>query len=215
MKSLVLYSTIVGGFYANNENLERAISVARTSVGDDVWKKGFSGKDAAGATAAAVTQLNELGITPVKVEGELKNVSYVENKDNTGNVYPKLRVDIKNGEDEMFLSLDLKSDVAQRLIVKLDNCKQGDHIKVSAWATPVQKGDRTFINHAASLKNSNNEEVKANPDFSVDLKKNIETLENTLKAAGINDTKVISAAKTNKRIEAHKEKLLDIEKRFK
>lgn len=215
MKSLVLYSTIVGGFYAHNEKLEKAIGVARSNVGDDVWKKGFSGKDSEGATLAAMTELNTAGITPVKVEGDLKNVSFVENKDSSGNVYPKLRVDIQNGEDEILLSLDLKSDVAQRLIAKLDNCQPGDHIKVSAWASPVEKGERTFINHAASVKNVHGNEVKANPGFSEDIKNQTNNLENTLKAAGINDSKVISAAKTNKRIEAHKDKLLNIQNRFK
>lgn len=215
MKSLVVYSTIVGGFFAHTENLEKSMGEARTNVGDDVWKKGFSGKDSAGATVAAMTKLNEANITPVKVEGELKNVSFVENKDNAGNVYPKLRVDIQSGEDDILLSLDLKSDVAQRLIAKLDNCKPGDHVKLSAWASPVERGDRTFINHAASIKNGNGDEVKANPDFSSNIKKQTDTLESTLKAAGVNDTKVIFAAKTNKRIEAHKEKLLNIQDRFK
>lgn len=214
MKSLVLYSTIVGGFYAHNENLEKAINIARSNVGDDVWKKGFSGKDTAGATMAALTEFKEAGIDPVHVEGELKKVSFVENKDNAGNTYPKLRVDIQNGDEDMVLSLDLKSDVAQRLIVKLDNCQPGDHVKLAAWASPVEKGDRTFINHAASIKNGAGEEVKANPNFSSGLKQQTEALENTLKSAGINDNKVINAAKTNKRIEAHKEKLLDIQTRF-
>lgn len=215
MKSLVLYSTIVGGFYAHNEKLEKAIGVARSNVGDDIWKKGFSGKDTEGATVAAMTELNTAGIEPVRVEGELKNVSFVENKDASGNVYPKLRVDIQHGEDEILLSLDLKSDVAQRLIAKLDNCHPSDHIKVSAWATPVEKGDRTFINHAVSVKGCNDQEIKANPDFSTNIKNQTDNLESTLKAAGINDVKVISAAKTNKRIEAHKEKLLNIQNRFK
>jgi hypothetical protein len=79
----------------------------------------------------------------------------------------------------------------------------------------VERGDRTFINHAASIKSGNGQEVKANPDFSTDIKKQTDNLETTLKAAGVNDIKVISAAKTNKRIEAHKEKLLNIENRFK
>ncbi len=215
MKSLVLYSTIVGGFYTHTETLDKAIGTARSNVGDDVWKKGFSGKDSEGATAAAVNELKGAGIEPVKVEGELKNVSFVENKDSSGNVYPKLRVDIANGEDVMLLSLDLKSDVAQRLIAKLDSCQPGDHLKVSAWASPVERGDRTFINHAVSIKNGQGVEVKANPDFSSNIKNQTETLENTLKMAGVNDAKVISAAKTNKRIEAHKEKLLNIQNRFK
>lgn len=214
MKSLVLYSTIAGGFYAHTENLEKAIHAARSNVGDDVWKKGFSGKDSKGATVAAITEFKEAGIDSVRVEGELKKVSFVENKDNAGNTYPKLRVDIQNGDEDMILSLDLKSDVAQRLIAKLDNCQPGDHVKLSAWATPVERGERTFINHAASIKNGNGEEVKANPDFSSKIKTQIDTLQSTLKMAGINDNKVIAAAKTNKRIEAHKEKLLDIQTRF-
>ncbi len=214
-KSLVLYSTIAGGFYAHTDDLEKAISVARSNVGDDVWKKGFSGKDSAGATVAAITELNVAGIEPVKVEGELKNVSFVENKDSAGNVYPKLRVDIANGDNVMLLSLDLKSDVAQRLIAKLDSCQPGDHVKVAAWASPVDRGERTFINHAVSVKGCQGEEVKANSEFSSNLKTQTEALESTLKSAGISDTKVISAAKTNKRIEAHKEKLLDIQNRFK
>lgn len=214
MKSLVLYSTITGGFYAHNEELEKAIQNARTSVGDDVWKKGFSGKDVGGATMAAMAELGMAGISPVQVEGELKNVSFVENKDGAGNLYPKLRVDVANGDDLMLLSLDLKSDVAQRLIAKLDNCNPGDHVKVQAWVSPVTKGDRTFINHAASVKDGNGQEIKANSDFSSGIKQQTDSLESTLKAAGINDVKVINAAKTNKRIEAHKEKLLDIQKKF-
>lgn len=215
MRSLVLYSTIAGGFYARTQELEKAIFDAKAKVGDDVWKKGFSGKDSAGATMAAITELSVSGISPVHVEGELKNVSFVENKDNAGNLYPKLQVDVANGENVMLLSLDLKSDVAQRLIAKLENCKPGDFVKVQAWATPVVKGDRTYINHAASIKDSNGQEIKANPDFSGAIKQQTDSLESTLKAAGINDVKVINAAKTNKRIEAHKEKLLNMEKKFK
>lgn len=48
MKSLILYSTIVGGFYAQNESLEAAVSAARARVGNDVWKHGFSGHDPGG-----------------------------------------------------------------------------------------------------------------------------------------------------------------------
>ena len=38
--SLVTYSTIVGGFFKQNEELTKAITTAHQKVGDDVWKKG-------------------------------------------------------------------------------------------------------------------------------------------------------------------------------
>lgn len=214
-KSLIVYSTVVGGFYAKTEQLEQAIGKARTEVGDEVWKHGFSGKDAAGATEVAKNHLKQEGIDPVKVEGVITNVGFVENKDGNGNLYPKLQVSVQNDDNEMLLSLDLKSDVAQRLLVKLDNCKPGDHVSISAWPAPVDKGGRTFINHALSMKNEQGTEVPVNTDAANNIRSKTDAIEASLKTAGIDDNKVISTAKNNKRIEAHKELLKNIETRFK
>lgn len=214
MKSLILYSTIVGGFYAQSDELDTAINAARAHVGDDTWKRGYSGSDSAGATVAANWYLKEAGIAPVQFEGELTHVGFVENRDASGNSYPKLRVGVQCMDDQFLLSLDLKGDVAQRLVVKLDNCNPGDYVRISAWPTFVERGGRTFVNHAASMKDGQSKEVPANTGFSAEVKKATDGVEATLKSAGISDKKVVATAKATKRIEAHRDLLLKIQARF-
>lgn len=214
MKSLVLYSTISGGFYKQSEELDQAIGKAKARVGDDVWKKGFSDTDPNGATAALKDELKAAGITPVQVEGKITNVSFVENKDAAGNVYPKLRTDIVKDDEQLIVSVDLKSDVAQRMITKLNNCKPGDDVRISAWPSPVEKGGRQYINHAVSIKDSTGTEVKTTPEFSETLKNATDGVEASLKAAGIQDKQVINTAKTSKRISEHKDMLLKIQDKF-
>lgn len=214
MKSLILYSTIVGGFFAQTDPLEAAINRARDRVGADVWKRGFSGNEPQGATVAANAELKAAGISPLQFEGELVHVGFVENRDAAGNSYPKLRVGVQSMDDQFLLSLDLKGDVAQRLVVKLDNCSPGDYVRVSAWPTFVVRGDRKFVNHAASMKNGDGVEIPANASFSAQVKKQTEAVEATLTGAGITDKKVLATAKATKRIDAHKALLLEIQSRF-
>lgn len=215
MSSLVLYSTVVGGFYKQTDALEKAISTARSAAGDDVWKRGYSAADAAGATAIAKKELNQAGIDPVLLQGQLEYVKFAENKDASGNVYPKLQVGIKAEDQQMLVSLDLKGDVAQRLLAKLDNCKLGDQVKISAWPTTVDKEGRTFINHALSMKDGNGTEIPVNPAISAELKKQTDGVETALKSVGIDDKKAINAAKTTKRIAVNKELLQKLEARLK
>lgn len=214
MKSLILYSTIVGGFFAQTEALEAAVDAARTAVGEDVWKRGYSGAEPQGATVAANRELKKAGISALQLEGELIHVGFVENRDAQGNSYPKLRVGVQSFDDQFLLSLDLKGDVAQRLIVKLDNCQPGDYVKISAWPTLVPRGDRQYVNHAASMKGSDGKEVPATSTFSAQVKQQTDGVEAALRSAGVNDKKVISTAKATKRVEAHKELLLKIQARF-
>ncbi len=214
MKSLILYSTLVGGFYAQNDRLAAAVSAARTRVGEDTWKRGFSGGEPGGSTQAAMSELRKAGIEPIQVEGELVHVAFVENRDNSGNTYPKLRIGLQFMDESMLLSLDLKGDVAQRLIVKLDNCQPGEYIRISAWPTVVTRGDRSYINHAASIKSADGKEIPVKADFSGDVKNLTDGVERTLMTAGISDKKVLATAKATRRIEAHKELLLRIAQRF-
>ena len=214
MKTLILYSTIVGGFYTQNDSLEDAINAARAAVGDDTWKRGFSGAAPHGATLAATKSLNAAGIKPVQLEGELIHVGYVSNSDAAGNKYPKLRVGVQYLGDQFLLSLDLKGDVAQRLVVKLDNCVPGDYVRISAWPTFVQKGARQFVNHAASMKDGKGAEIPANSSFSAEVKKMTESVAATLATAGISDSKVVATAKATKRVDAHRDLLLKIQTRF-
>ena len=215
MSSLVIYSTVVGGFYIKSEAFEKAISIAKSHVGDDVWKRSYSGADPAGATAVAKKELREAGVDPLQLEGQLTNVSFAENSDSSGNTYPKLQLGMKMGDKDLLVSLDLKSDVAQQLISKLYNCKIGDTIRISGWPTTVERGERTFINHALSVKDSGGTEVPVNPFISVELKKQTSGVEASLIAAGIDDKKVINAAKTNKRIAVYKDLLLKLETQLK
>lgn len=215
MKHLILYSTIVGGFFAQTEALEAAIESARTEAGDEVWKRGYSGNNKGGATAICNTHLNNAGIQAVPVEGWLTFVGFVENRDHAGNSYPKLRVGIETElGDKFMLSLDLKSDVAQRLLVKLDNCVPNEFVAISAWPTVVERGGRKFVNHAVSMKDANGSEVPVNPEFSAQVKAETEKVAAALAAVGVTDKTVVAKAKANKRIECHKNLLLEIKDRF-
>lgn len=215
MKSLILYSTIVGGFFAQSEALDQVIAIARQEAGDDVWKRGFSGNDKNGATAFANYHLHNAGIKPVSIEGHIGHVGFVQNRDHSGNSYPKLRLGISNSQgDEFMLSLDLKGDVAQRLLVKLDNCFPDQFVKVSAWPTIVERGDRKFINHAASMKDAVGKEVPANTSFSAGVKTECDKVEKALLEIGVDDKRVINTAKVNKRVECHKQLLLKIQSAF-
>lgn len=151
--------------FAQTDALAAAIEAARRRVGDDIWKRGYSGSDPAGATVAANWELKEAGISALEFEGELIHVGFVENQDNSGNIYPKLRVGVQNLDDQFLLSLDLKGDVAQRLVVKLDNCEFGDYVRISAWPTFVERGGRKYVNHAASIKGGDGQEVPRTPLF--------------------------------------------------
>jgi hypothetical protein len=214
-KSLVVYSTVIGEFLFSSPELTNAMSTAIGKVGEDVWKKGFSANRPDGATVTAISELKAAGLAPVDVSGIVKDISYGENVDGAGKKYPKLRVNLTQGENELFVSLDLKSEVAQRMIAKLGSVNQGDFLKVSAWASPVERGGRTFINHAVSIKDSNGAEVRVDPEFSGSIKSQIQKLEGDLQGMGVSDKIVINTAKTAKRMEIHKNKLSDIEARLK
>lgn len=213
-KILGVYSTILGGFYAQTEELANAVAKAKQEAGDDVWKQGFSGWAPKGATKIAKDIFEVAKIAPLKAHGNLLHVGFVENSDKAGNKYPKLRVSLLSGEQEIMLSIDMKSDVAQRLINKLDNCQQGNVIAISAWPDQVERNGRTYINHAVSVKRDDGTEVPVNPELGIAIKAKTDAIEPALKAAGIGDAKVIAAAKINKRIESYTELLMGIEKRF-
>lgn len=215
MKNLILYSTILGGFYAQSEALSKAVNAARHEAGEDLWKRGYSGYDPKGATLIAKKYFRVEGVNSIVPEGELQHVGFVTNRDASGNSYPKLRVGLlaANG-DQLLLSLDVKSDVAQRLIGKLDNCFPGQIIKVSAWPTTVQRDGRTFINHAVSVKAPDGKEIPANSVFSASVKEICNGVEVALKSAGITDKKVIATAKATRRVDAYKDMLIKIQSVF-
>jgi len=215
VKYLILYSTIVGAFYAQTEELESAIGFARDEAGEDVWKRGYSGKKRGGATLIALSHFEAAGIQSVAVEGYLQHVSFVDNRDKALNHYPKLRVGVlTESGDQLMLSLDLKGDVAQRMIVKLRNCTPGEFVTITAWVSPVERAGRQYINHAVSMKDVDGTEIPSDSAFSAQVKAACDTVAQALKTAGINDKKVVATAKANKRIESHKDLLLQIQAVF-
>lgn len=185
--------------------------MARNEAGEDVWKRGYSGSNRGGATALLRYHLDQAGIAPLAMEGVLSYVGYRENIDGNGNVHPKLRIGLQADNNDLYtISLDMKSDVAQRLIVKLDNCLPGEWVRISAWVSPVKRDDRTFINHAASIKDANGKEIAGNVNFSTKVKEECSKVEDALRVVGVNDKQVIAKAKANKRVECHKELLFKI-----
>ena len=215
MKSLILYSTILGGFYAQSEALTKAVNAARHEAGEDLWKRGYSGNDPKGSTLIAKKYFRVENIEAIVPEGELQHVGFVTNRDTARNVYPKLRVGLTALDGVQFLlSLDVKTDVAQRLIGKLDNCFPGQPIKVSAWPTTVQRDGRTFVNHAVSVKGFDGKEIPTNSAFSASVKEICNGVEVALKSAGIADKKVIATAKATRRVDAYKDMLIKIQSVF-
>lgn len=216
---LTVYSTILGGFYTRSSEFEAAMRKARSAVGDDAWKRGYTGDTPDGNTQVARIEMSRAGIKAVRIEGALTGVRFRENNDESGNRYPKLHVSIDRLDHEILLSVDIKDDVAQRLISKLDNCKPGQFLSISAWPTPVNRNGRDFVNHAVSVKtqaegDEAKAEVPANAQFSAEVKKQTDAVEATLKGAGISDAKVIQSGKTSKRLDAYKALLQKIEARF-
>jgi len=211
---LTIYSSILGGFYAKTKEFEAAMMRARHAVGDDVWKRGFSGSQPNGATSLAQKETRAMGVAAVNVAGNLVGVSFVENTDGSGNTYPKLRVAIECVDHQILLSIDIKDDVAQRLLSKLSNCNPDQFITISAWPTPVERNGRTFINHAVSVKDEGRVEVPANTEFSAWVKKTTDAVREALNVVGVSDEKTIATAKMAKRIEAHKQFLARVAKKF-
>lgn len=215
MATLLVYSTIAGGFYAQTTEFEIAVNSARHEVGDDVWKRGYSGGAPHGATAAFLRHLKVHGIERVAVEGYLRHVGFVQNTDSAGNVYPKLRVSIEHSDQTNYLlSLDLKGDVAQRMVMKLNKCPVGSFVKISAWPTHMDRDGRRYINHAVSVKDQDGIEVPADTACSARIKELTDGVASALGSAGVRDLRVVAAAKATKRIELHRLLIEHIESRF-
>jgi len=211
---LTIYSTILGGFYAKTKEFEVAMMKARASIGDETWKRGFSAGEIGGATEAARMEIRAAGIKPVTVAGNFNLAAYVENTDAANNVYKKLRVGIDCFDHQILLSVDLKDDVAQRLISKLYTARPDQFLTISAWPTVVERNGRSFINHAVSVKDENKQEIPASKEFSEHVKKQTDGVQAALSTVGVTDNKTVAAAKVNKRIECHQQLLKRIEKRF-
>ena len=191
MSKLVIYDPVFGAFFKKTQEFDLARALVRTELGDNLFKMGFSGDSEFGATRALRAAFKEKGIEAVIPEGVIREIAYLETADAQGNEYKKLRL-LMSGTEDLIVSLDLGTDVAKRLIAKLNNYMPETVVKISAWALLEEKEGTFYVNHSVSLKTSGGVEVPAMQGLFAQAKANAE---NIISAAGIKDRKVIDALK--------------------
>jgi hypothetical protein len=157
------HNTIVSGFIlVNDGSTDAALFEARHQIGDPDWKTGYS-EDKCKITRALFKKHAAQWLT--KLSGPFTGLTTTETKDNSGNVYQKVRVHI--GKD--ILSLDLGTEFCERLLPKLEaaitNGRPGIQIAVSAFPTTVERNGRVFVNHVASVKDADGVEIKGESHF--------------------------------------------------
>lgn len=210
------HNPVVGGFIPTGRNeteVNTALDAARQEVGDAIWKRGNSGSDKNGPTAIVLAKLSAIDNAPKALTGTISKVAMEETRDGSGNVYTKLRVRL-DGDEGGMLSLDLGSEVAQRLVQKLEQVVPNTVITINAFATTVDRNGRQFVNHVATVKDAEGNEVKPEGSFWSKAQAAANAAAEALKSMGINDNKLINNAKTTKKVEAHKDLLIQISQRY-
>jgi len=177
---------------------EKALAEARATVGDAEWKKGFSPE-----TKKIVRDtLQAHGVRyEEKLQGKLLDVHTAETQAN-GETFHKLRVTLEQDGHKTTLSADLNSEFAQRLIAKLDTASQehaGEVVTIGGFANPVERAGREFVNHVATLKDANGQEIPATPGHFQAAQEKARAAQEPLKAVGMADKKVLhSIAETTR-----------------
>lgn len=197
------HNRVVGAFIlVNDVQTNQALAVAKELIGDADWKKGFSEEKA---------QICRKSLAEVKapyrfkLEGTLLGVSCKETKDSSGNTYRKIRVDLGKDGVTTIISLDIGTELAERLIPKLGAAVMqkglGCQVSISAFPDKVERDGRKFVNFVGSIKDADGVEVKASkPHFKLASEAAVVAVE-ALKSAGINDQKLlVSARKSAKEI---------------
>lgn len=213
---IINYNPVAGIFHDKDDaHFLKAMATAKATIGEDGWKQGNSLKTKGGATEVALAELAKEGYKQPTLAGKLGRVFYAETRDTSGNTYRKLRAAVsgETPEKDFLLSLDIDTEVAQCLIQKLDKCTPGQEIVISAFAVPVERNGRHFVNHKGSIK-SDGLEVKAE-GFWAKANEAAKAAEEGLLKLNITDKKVINQAKDSKKVEAHVDLLKEIEARFK
>jgi hypothetical protein len=203
---LMTYNPVAGMLVpVGNQVVDRALKAAQQQVGDAAWKGGFSDTRADGPTAVARLALEGIckqeGIT-----GRVTAVKLAVTRDGRGNEYQKVRVrfeGITEGDDGVMLSLDMQSELAQRLAHKLLGVQPGEVVTFLPFSQLVKRGERFFANQALSLRNAHGKEVKAPESLWAEAQAQADAAATTLSAAGITDRASLNKVKANKKIEFH------------
>lgn len=158
---LMEFNTLADAFLpVKDEATDKAMGEAKKAIGDAEWKKGFS-KEKRDQVRAI---LKENGARyETNLSGKLMGVEHAETQGG-GLTFNKLRVVLESDQGKTTLSADMKSEFAQRLIAKLDTATKehaGADVTVGGFASEKEKDGRTFVDHVATLKGPDGQEIKA------------------------------------------------------
>ncbi|MHB1321735.1 MAG: hypothetical protein ACYCY0_09255 [Acidithiobacillus ferrivorans] len=175
----------------NDEQTNAALKAAREKIGDAEWKKGFSPENKAIVRDA----LKEHGARYEQaLKGDLVGVEVAETQAN-GETFKKLRVTLENEAGKTILSADMNSEFAQRLITKLDTATQehaGKDVSIGAFAKQTERDGRTFVDHVATMKDPDGQEIPAAPDHFQKAKDQVLAAQKPLLDAGMSDKKILN-----------------------
>lgn len=158
------YSAFLGMLYISTNESEASIKEAKALVGDAEVKRGYQGNKGDTSSAKALAYLRDKGVTSVKVAGILASAKTIE-RDVEGRLTPYLSVNLIDGEERYFISVDLTQSAAQMLARKLVNAEIGVHTEINMFATYGQRpgASRAYADHGASLKQAGIEIKSVNP----------------------------------------------------
>lgn len=183
-----------------DDKTNAALNEARQSIGDAGWKAGYS-KDKRDQVHAT---LKAHGVEPTPaLSGRLVDVSHAQTTHN-GNTFDKLRVTLDQGDGRTaILTGDMQSEYSQRLLAKLDAATQTPqrNVTLGGFAEAVERGGKTFVNHVATLKGEDGQEIKATPGHFAKAAERGQASLSALEKAGIRQPKLLMDAKDAARTE--------------
>ena len=175
----------------NDEPTNAALKAAKEQIGDAEWKKGYSPENKAIVRDA----LKEHGARYEQLlKGNLVGVQVAETQAN-GETFRKLRVTLENEAGRTILSADMGSEFAQRLITKLDTATRehaGGEVSIGAFAKQTERDGRTFVDHVATMKGPDGQEVPATPGHFEKARERVEAAQKPMLDAGMKDKKILN-----------------------
>ncbi|WP_215843290.1 hypothetical protein HHS34_005630 [Acidithiobacillus montserratensis] len=186
---LMQRNNLVNAFIdVNDDKTKAALAQAKNQVGEAEWKKGFSPETQKVAREA----MKEHGARyETELKGRLVDVQTAQTKAN-GEEFSKLRVTLENDAGKITLSEDLNSEFAQRLVTKLDTATKehaGKDVTIGGFASPVERNDRTFVDHVATMKDAEGKEIPAAPDHFKLAKESVDIAQEALKGSKLGEEK--------------------------
>ena len=191
MSSLCVYDPVFGAFFIKTDAWTNCRNAVKNRLGETVFKQGYSATDPNGITQALKTAYAEAGIKPLTPQGRITAVDLKHTSDGT-NQYQKLWISMDLADDQITISVDLGSDVAKRLLAKLNSVDTQSTVKISAWATTEVRNGRSFINHCVSIKGADGVEIPAVSGLFAQAKANADKL---LEMLGTADKAVIESVR--------------------